>query len=241
MGWLMKLFSSTVVFLVFVSNFAFAFSDRQHEARYLMSYPPCPQLEDNMCPMDTTLCQMDLSEYIEFMKISHEYDTRVSPIRSYELDAITVITSADSIGKRPYDIVRTDCGAHGLFHFQPPEGILEWAPWDVDDVIENAGDCPYYNQEWVEAVDHMLHIFPYGPGYQLLEWRDRVSAAVYYARQAGWPRDRLSWALAIANSTGVGGFRRILREDPEETLNLYTEQRPDSNHRRRRAEALRRL
>ena len=37
----------------------------------------------------------------------------------------------------------------------------------------------------------------------------------------------MAWALAIANSTGVGGFRRILAEDPEDTLDYYLAQRPD--------------
>ena len=206
-----------------------------------MSYPPCPEIEYNYCPDEIVLCQMELDEYIDFMGEAHMFDTRLTRLRGFELDAIRVITSADSIGKRPYDIVRTDCGAHGLFHFQPPEGILEWSPWDVSDVIRRACECPFYNREWVETVNLMLHIHPYGPGYQLLEWRDRVLRAAYYASRTGWPPERLSWALAIANSTGVGGFRRILRPDPEETLDLYLAQRPDSNHRRRRAEALRRL
>ena len=87
----------------------------------------------------------------------------------------------------------------------------------------------------------MLHMHPYGPGYQLLEWRDRVLAAAYYASREGWDSDKMAWALAIANSTGVGGFRRILAEDPEDTLDYYLAQRPDSDHRARRAAALREL
>jgi len=239
----MKLFNLVILFVLCSSNVSFAtVADVSNRSpRYLMSYPPCPEIEYDYCPDETVLCQMELDEYIDFMGEAHMFDTRVTRLRRFERDAINVITSADSIGKRPYDIVRTDCGAHGLFHFQPPEGILEWAPWDVSDVIRDAGDCPYYTREWVETVDIMLHMYPYGPGYQLLEWRDRVLRAAYYASRAGWPPERLSWALAIANSTGVGGFRRILRPDPEVTLDLYLAQRPGSNHRRRRAEALRRL
>jgi len=236
----MRLFNLVILFVLCSSNISFA-DVRTYQTRYLMSYPPCPETEYNYCPDEIVLCQMELDEYIDLMGEAHIFDARVTRLRRYERDAISVIAAADSIGKRPYDIVRTDCGAHGLFHFQPPEGILEWAPWDVSDVVENAGDCPYYTQEWVETVDMMLHIYPYGAGYQLLEWRDRVANAAYYARRAGWPTERLSWALAIANSTGVSGFRRILRPDPEVTLDLYLAQRPGSNHRRRRAEALRRL
>jgi len=242
----MKLFSSILLIILLIPSVAPAddfldFDSDAYKTRYLMTYPACPDIEYNYCPAEELLCQLDLEEYIQQMTEAHNFNPSITTVRSYELEAIRVISSADSIGKRPYDVVRTDCGAHGLFHFQPPEGILQWAYWDVSDVVENAGTCPYFNQEWVETVDRLLHVYPYGIGYQLLEWRDRVSAAVYYARQAGWPRNRLSWALAIANSTGVGGFRSILREDPEETLQLYTDQRPDSNHRRNRANMLRRL
>ena len=206
-----------------------------------MSYPPCPEIEYDYCPSEVYFCQMNLEQYIDSMAEAHNFDSRVTRLRRFEREAIEVITSAGSIGKRPYDIVRTDCGAHGLFHFQPPMGVLEWAPWDVSEVVENAGDCPYNNQQWVETVDHMLHMYPYGPGYQLLEWRDRVLAAAYYASREGWEADRMAWALAIANSTGVSGFRSILVKDPNETLDIYMAQRPTSSHRQRRVTALRDL
>ena len=244
----MKLFNTCSILFLFLflantasAEFAPAFDLDVYKSRYLMSYPACPDIDYNYCPVEPIFCQLNLEQYVEQMFEAHNFNPDITTIRSYERDAIMVITSADSIGKRPYDVVRTDCGAHGLFHFQPPEGILQWAPWDVEDIIENAGDCAYFNQEWVEAVDHLLHLYPYGIGYQLLEWRERVSGAVSSARNAGWPRNRLSWALAITNSTGVGGFRQILREDPEETVRLYLEQRPGSHHRQRRIEALRGL
>ena len=233
----MKLSNLVILFVLCSSNFV----SSNVEARAIASYPPCPEIEYNYCPTEVHLCQMTLSQYIDSMAEAHNFDARVTRLRRFEREAIEVIASADSIGKRPYDIVRTDCGAHGLFHFQPPMGILEWAPWDVTEIVDSAGDCAYENQQWVETVDYMLHMYPYGPGYQLLEWRDRVLAAAYYASQEGWEADKMAWALAIANSTGVSGFRRILSENPDETLEYYLAQRPGSNHRARRAAALRRL
>tara|TARA_Y100000310_G_C20587140_1_gene766041 strand:- start:636 stop:1358 length:723 start_codon:yes stop_codon:yes gene_type:complete len=240
MAWWMKLSNLVILFVLCGSGLVPTIATAR-EVRSLMSYPPCPQIEYNYCPAEVYICQMTLEQYIDSMAEAHNFDARITRLRRFEREAIEVITSAGSIGKRPYDIVRTDCGAHGLFHFQPPMGVLEWAPWDVSEVVENAGDCAYENQQWIETVDYLLHMYPYGPGYQLLEWRDRVLAAAYYASQEGWEADKMAWALAIANSTGVRGFRRILSEDPDETLEHYLAQRPGSNHRARRAEALRRL
>jgi len=239
----MKLFNLIALIVLCSSNISLASitNTEIHEFEYLMSYPSCLPINYDYCPAEFEFCYMDLEQYIEFMGNSHDFDSRVTRLRRFELEAIQIIAAPDRIGKRPYDIVRTDCGAHGLFHFQPPEGILEWSPWDASSVIQAAGSCPYYTRQWVNLVDLTLHIYPYGAGYQLLEWRDRVLAAAYYARDAGWPSERLSWALAIANSTGVSGFRRILREDPEKTLDLYVAQRPESNHRQQRANMLRAL
>ena len=233
--------SKFILFFIILYSSNFVSAGERPPRTTPVSYPPCPEIEYNYCPEEVYICQMSLERYIEAMAEAHNFDGRVTRLRRFEREAIEVIAAADSIGKRPYDIVRTDCGAHGLFHFQPPMGILEWAPWDTSEVVENAGDCAYNNQEWVENVDYMLHMYPYGPGYQLLEWRDRVLAAAYYASREGWESDKISWALAIANSTGVSGFRRILAEDPEDTLDYYLAQRPGSNHRARRVEALRDL
>ena len=233
--------SKFILFFIIIYSSNLSYAGERPPRTTPMSYPPCPEIEYNYCPLEVYYCQMPLDRYVDAMADAHNFDARVTRLRRFEREAIEVITSAGSIGKRPYDIVRTDCGAHGLFHFQPPEGILEWAPWDVTEVVENAGDCAYHNQEWVGTVDQVLHMYPYGPGYQLLEWRDRVLAAAYYASREGWDSDKMAWALAIANSTGVSGFRRILAEDPEDTLDYYLAQRPDSNHRARRAAALREL
>ena len=107
----MKLFNTcSILFLfLFLANTASAAFDLDvYKSRYLMSYPACPDIDYSYCPVEPIFCQLDLDEYVEQMFEAHNFNPDITTIRSYERDAIMVITSADSIGKRPYDVVRTD-------------------------------------------------------------------------------------------------------------------------------------
>ena len=82
---------------------------------------------------------------------------------------------------------------------------------------------------WVHDTNIKLNMYPYDPGHQLLQWRQRVLPAAYYASRAGWDADKMVMALVIADSTGVAGFRNILTQDPQDTVNTYMAQHGD-NH-----------
>ena len=69
MAWWMKLSNLVILSVLCSSNVSFAtVADASNRSpRYLMSYPPCPEVEYNYCPDETILCQMELDEYIDFI------------------------------------------------------------------------------------------------------------------------------------------------------------------------------
>ena len=77
---------------------------------------------------------------------------------------------------------------------------------------------------WEHKDNFNFVMYPYEPGQQLLEWRQRMLPAAYYASRAGWNADKMVMALIIADSTGVSGFREILTQNPEDTFIAYMAQ-----------------
>ena len=190
------------------------------------------------CPIDYNECSPPVLSWVEQLERAHLYDSLVAPLRSYERDAIVAIMQG-AVGKSPYDILEQDCGAHGAFHFRPPGGVLELLP-QYNEIVTNAGDCPVENEAWVNAVEEVLYS-AYGPALSLRKWREKFSPVVRIVRDEGWPRNRWAWALAMANSVGRTGFSAILESCPEDTIQNYLGLRPNSAHRQRRVERLRRM
>ena len=164
-------------------------------------------------------------------------------LRGWEWDAVRVITR-DGTSKYMVDILFTDGGAHGLFHFQPPDDL----DMDLTCVTEVCWEHTTYTRciddpEWVRRVEDILYS-PYSAALQLREWREEVRRAVWAAYHEGWRDWGLTVASSISNSTGVRGFRTLAEQaewDPDETMELYMAQRPGSDHRRRRVAWLNRV
>ena len=109
---------------------------------------------------------------------------------------------------------------------------------------EIKGDIPWIDfDSWVEQIEEILYS-PYGAVIQLNAWRSTVNHAIYAAMSQGLEDEELSIVASIANSTGERGFLNLAEEhewDLEATILGYVAQRPDNDHRRRRALRLQEL
>ena len=176
-----------------------------------------------------------LMDMLSELHIRHD----IEPLEQWEIDAIIIIMSG-ARGKNFTDIVRTDCGAHGFAHFQPPNGlgIEELEHYEEMDV-----DCWFYHDDWRGSITEILYS-PDSWAIQVEAWRRNAHRAARSAKRSGWGGVELAVAASIANSTGAAGFRRLARRASwcvEGVIDEYLEQRPNSGHRARRAERMRAL
>jgi len=229
----------------------------------LMCYSKTSVAQDEDWPVEPILpmCPVDFHECVERdfvaeLERAHMLDPNLAPIGvwvgdrtsdrrreidDWELAAIDIIMNSGAIGKDWNDILTTDGGAHGFAHFQPPNG-LDLEELEIYEYMEEVkGDIHWIDQIfWVEHLETILYS-PYSAAIQLRAWRSTVNHAVYGAQRNGWEDEELVIAASIANSTGERGFLNLAEEcgwDPAATIQGYMDQRPDSNHRRRRARRL---
>ena len=214
------------------------------------------EIEDELltCPLDFPECYP--FDFLTEIARAHMLDPSCSRmgywggrdrrrrVADWELDAVAIVISG-SLGKDVLDILPVDGGAHGFAHFQPPNDLRQdfMAHYDEDDDVDECiqTDDFHLDPVWVSDIQTVLYS-RYSVVIQLNAWRRGVDSAVYEARDSGWEDEHLAIAAAIANSTGEYGFRRLLDSAagcPAQAIQLYVDQRPGSNHRRRRATALR--
>jgi len=220
----------------------------------LAAKPARAHEEELFCPVDYPECYP--FDFMEELERAHMLDIscvsigsrgnseRRRRIRRWEINAIEIIMSG-ALGKSPIDIVPTDGGAHGFAHFQPPNDLnISWMEhYEADDDIPECIRTSGFNHDddWVSDIERVLYS-RYSVAIQLTAWRSGVSRAVAEARRNGWEENHWTIAAAIANSTGQRGFINLAGSagwDPELTIQAYTDQRPDSRHRRRRARRMR--
>lgn len=113
--------------------------------------------------------------------------------------AIDIVTVGHD-SKNWYDLIRTDCGAYGMFHFQP-----NYDYWGVGIVSDS--ECAYYDDHvWRYKVENLLYS-DYSIPLQVEAWRSIVEpVASLYAGRAISIRD-YSLMLAIANSSPYEAVR----------------------------------
>lgn len=211
---------------------------------------------EDVCPVEYDEClQFDIEHELERahmlfphispIGVSSDTSDRRRQIEDWELESLSIIMGG-VLGKDYHDLVETDCGAHGFAHFQPPNG-LNLSEFEFYEESENDGlieTCWIDDQpKWVFRLEEVLYS-PYGIALQLTAWRDTVDYAIYRALERGWVDEELTLVASLTNSTGARGFLDLADEhdwDPHLVIQGYMDQRPDSDHRRRRAQRLQEL